>query len=497
LTGATHGNQADEAYQYDANGNRINSGYRAGANNQLLNDGTYTYGYDGEGNRTRRVETATGKVTEYVWDYRNRLTSVLFKDAGGAVAKTIDYLYDGDNQRIGKRIDGAVTERYVLDRNQIALVFDGNGNQTHRYLYGTQIDQVLADETPARTLWALGDNQGTIRDLIDNGGSLVEHLTYDSFGKIISAPITDFRYGYTGREQDSETGLDYYRARYYDAANGKFISEDPLGFGAGDGNLTRYVGNSPTNAIDPSGLRTVITPIPTIPNTTIRPTDPRTFIPFLLWEILKPTPVGNSQADRDEAIRLKQREYRLENAVPNPNTCVITSEKENIKRIAAEVIAKGNKTRNRQCKYGYVPKADPLSRSSQYEQFVSGSQYEFAVVDLKTGEAQLYDGITPGTKNVWEAKAYLEQQALELRSIYRRGSVNTSLLSDKEMKQFLKVPRIEEQANRSMRVADKCGFNLKYASNSKVFKNFVQQDLTGFPRISVLYRPMPGIESIK
>jgi RHS repeat-associated protein len=235
------------------------------------------------------VETATGKVTEYVWDYRNRLTSVLFKDAGGAVAKTIDYLYDGDNQRIGKRIDGAVTERYVLDRNQIALVFDGNGNQTHRYLYGTQIDQVLADESPARTLWALGDNQGTIRDLIDNGGGLVEHLTYDSFGKIISTPVTDFRYGYTGREQDSETGLDYYRARYYDTANGRLISEDPIGFNAGDGDLSRYVGNSPVNAIDPSGLRTVIRPF-TSP--TIRPTDPRISIPFLLWEILKPTPVG-------------------------------------------------------------------------------------------------------------------------------------------------------------------------------------------------------------
>jgi YD repeat-containing protein len=200
LTGATHGNQADEAYQYDANGNRINSGYRTGANNQLLNDGIYTYEYDGEGNRTRRVETATGKVTEYVWDYRNRLTSVLFKNSGGAVAKTIDDLYDGDNQRIGKRIDGAITERYVLDRNHIALVFDGNGNQTHRYLYGTQIDQVLADEAPTSTVWALADNQGTIRDLIDNGGSLVEHLTYDSFGKVISTPITDFRYGDTGRE---------------------------------------------------------------------------------------------------------------------------------------------------------------------------------------------------------------------------------------------------------------------------------------------------------
>jgi YD repeat-containing protein len=101
-----------------------------GVNNQLLSDGTYNYTCDSEGNRTRRTEIATGKVTEYIWDYRNRLTGVLFKDAGGVVTKTIDYIYDGNNQRIGKRIDGAVTERYVIDRNQIALVFDGAVIQT-------------------------------------------------------------------------------------------------------------------------------------------------------------------------------------------------------------------------------------------------------------------------------------------------------------------------------------------------------------------------------
>ena len=67
-------------------------------------------------------------------------------------------------------------------------------------------------------------------------------------------PGVKFRYGYTGREQDGETGLDYYRARYYDAANGRFISVDPIGFEAGDTNLYRYVGNNSTNSTDPSGM---------------------------------------------------------------------------------------------------------------------------------------------------------------------------------------------------------------------------------------------------
>jgi RHS repeat-associated protein len=121
-------------------------------------------------------------------------------------------------------------------------------------LYGTNIDQVLADETPTSMVWALADNQGTVRDLIDNNGNVVEHINYDSFGNLTSTPTFDFRYGYTGRERDDETGLEYYRARYYDSSVGRFISEDPIGFDAGDTNIYRYVGNNAVNAIDPDGL---------------------------------------------------------------------------------------------------------------------------------------------------------------------------------------------------------------------------------------------------
>jgi RHS repeat-associated protein len=64
---------------------------------------------------------------------------------------------------------------------------------------------------------------------------------------------------YTGRELDAETGLYFYRSRYYDPSVGRFLSEDPIGFGAQDANLYRYVGNSPTNFIDPMGLQTSMT----------------------------------------------------------------------------------------------------------------------------------------------------------------------------------------------------------------------------------------------
>jgi RHS repeat-associated protein len=264
LTSTDHSFQTDEAYSFDANGNRTNTGYSTGVNNQLLSDGTYSYEYDGEGNRTKRTETATGKVTEYIWDYRNRLSKVSFRDAAGNEIKTVEYIYDVDNRRIAKIIDAdgdgsaaATTERYVYDGQNIILSFDGGGTQTHRYFYGIGVDRVLADENAqGQVLWALADNQGTVRDLIDSAGVIQNHTIYDSFGKITNQTNSSIStiFGYTGREYDAETEQYYYRARYYDQNIGRFINEDPSGFEAGDTNLYRYVGNNSINLIDPFGL---------------------------------------------------------------------------------------------------------------------------------------------------------------------------------------------------------------------------------------------------
>jgi RHS repeat-associated protein len=260
LTATNHSNQTDESYSYDDTGNRKNAGYVIGEQNRLLSDGTYNYAYDNEGNRTRRIKIATGEITEYGWDTRNRMTSVVTKASGGSVIKAVEYTYDVYDRRIAKSVDGdgsgpntATQERFVYDGDDIALVFDGAGNQTSRYLHGPEVDQVLAEETAAGMRWALADHQGSVRDVTGSQGTVLNHLTYDSYGQVTGEthPEVDFRFGYTGRERDEETGLDYYRARYFDPAPGTFVSEDPLGFGAGDANVYRYVSNSPTNYVDP------------------------------------------------------------------------------------------------------------------------------------------------------------------------------------------------------------------------------------------------------
>jgi hypothetical protein len=108
LTGADYTYQDDEAYGCDANGNWTMTGYVTGDNNLVLSDGVYDYQYDAEGNRTRRTHIASGEVTEYDWDHRNRLTRVTVKSSDqGPVTKDILYGYDlvfPFNQRFQPRV---------------------------------------------------------------------------------------------------------------------------------------------------------------------------------------------------------------------------------------------------------------------------------------------------------------------------------------------------------------------------------------------------------
>jgi len=104
--------------------------------------------------------------------------------------------------------------------------------------------------------WYLSDHLGTVRDLADSAGEVIDHIAYDSFGNVLSetSPAAGDRFRFTGREFDAATGQYYYRARYYDGRIGRFTSEDPLGLAAGDVNLYRYVSNRPTVLTDGLGL---------------------------------------------------------------------------------------------------------------------------------------------------------------------------------------------------------------------------------------------------
>jgi RHS repeat-associated protein len=75
------------------------------------------------------------------------------------------------------------------------------------------------------------DGLGSVRDLTNAAETIVEQYSYDSFGNLASPPATGNPYTYTSREYDPETGLLFYRARYYDPKVGRFLTEDPIKFG--------------------------------------------------------------------------------------------------------------------------------------------------------------------------------------------------------------------------------------------------------------------------
>jgi len=251
-------------------------GYSTGDNNRLLSDGTYDYEYDDEGNRTKRTKISDSSHIEYAWDHRNRLTEATFKTSGGSVTKRVAYVYDQFDRRIGKRVDANgdgtydTAERYVYDGEDVVFTFldsDGDGSGTAslsaRVLQGPGTDQAFAVEVAGggAVRWSLADNQGTIRDVAEynsgtNTTSVVNHIKYDAYGNITAQSDSTKQpfFAYTGREWDGDVGLFYYRARWYDAGVGRFISEDPISCNAGDTNINRYVGNSSVNCTDPSGL---------------------------------------------------------------------------------------------------------------------------------------------------------------------------------------------------------------------------------------------------
>jgi RHS repeat-associated protein len=190
------------------------------------------------------------------------------RSSGGAVVQETSFTYDVFDRRIGKTVDldgagplAAQTIRFVHDGEHAWADFDGSGNLVARYLFGDQTDEILARFRPGQGIaWYLTDHLGTVRDLVGSSGELIDHLDYDSFGSVSveTQPAYGDRFKFTGREFDAETGLYYYRARFFDPALGRFVSQDPIGFSAGDPNLYRYVHNSPLTATDPMGETAVV-----------------------------------------------------------------------------------------------------------------------------------------------------------------------------------------------------------------------------------------------
>ncbi len=174
---------------------------------------------DSNGNTQTKV--AGSNTTTLAWDFENRLTSVTLPGTGG----TVSFKYDAS---------GAVVARYSQTQN---------------------IDEPLAMLRGGTTSYYEVDGLGSVTSLSSPAGALAQTYTLDSFGNqtASSGSLTN-PFQFTAREFDSETTLYYMRARYFDPKTGRFITEDPIGFGSDDINFYRYTKNNSTNLVDPFGL---------------------------------------------------------------------------------------------------------------------------------------------------------------------------------------------------------------------------------------------------
>ncbi|MCI0456868.1 MAG: hypothetical protein L0Z62_07815 [Gemmataceae bacterium] len=268
-------------FTYDGTGNRTNSGYSTGTGNRLANTPTWTYEYDDSGNLTKESLGPQDTTWTYGYDHRNQMIWAERRAMdGGTLQQRSEYQYDAFGNRLQKKVDTngdggfETTERYAYDgwKRPVDAVgraaqlvglenwdiwadLDGSSSLTTRYLRGDAIDQLLA-RLGAQSGWLLTDRQGSVRAVTDRDGVLKDTIAYDGFGNVVSETDSSWggRYKWTGRELDSEIGLQYNRARYFDPDTGRWTTEDPKGFAAGNSNLYRYVHNGYTLATDPSGL---------------------------------------------------------------------------------------------------------------------------------------------------------------------------------------------------------------------------------------------------
>jgi len=259
-----------ENYSYDAVGNRQtgpgakDGQYQYNAGNQMTRGRQYGYSYDNAGNQTARtLANNPDKGWIQTWDLENRL--VKMERTKGADKLIINFTYDPQGRRIGKQLttitDGITKTSswtYVYDNDNIVLeLYTDPTGATEKtwYTHGAGVDEHLAMERSGAYYYFHADGLGSITAITDAGKNIMQTYEYDSFG--VPKASTGFRnsYTYTGREWDKETGLYYYRARYYDPMEGRFIQKDPIGFEGGI-NVYNYVGSNPINFTDPTGLLT-------------------------------------------------------------------------------------------------------------------------------------------------------------------------------------------------------------------------------------------------
>ena len=232
-TSVTAGNgKAAFTYKYNANGDMVEAKSSGSTKTFTYNSlnrmtgmtvtgkgaGSWTYSYDADGERTVKKNNTTGTYTVYWFDNYEET----YKTGSSSVALTESVKYYKAN-------DGVIAQR-VTDKTKTSE------NEKLTYLFK--------------------DVLGSTVKVCDENGNVTEFMGYVPYGEqVLLSGSKDAKKTYTGQEPETDDGLYYYHARYYDSSIGRFIQADSVLDGL---NRYCYCGNNPINFCDPTGKQTTV-----------------------------------------------------------------------------------------------------------------------------------------------------------------------------------------------------------------------------------------------
>lgn len=204
--------------------------------------GGSSYSYNGNG-------CLTG---DGIWSYTYSTEKQLL--TASKTGTSLSFKYDPLGRQVEKAV-GAVKTRFYYSGFQRLGDYDSSGVLQNRFVYGSDLDEVLIQVSSGGTkTYCHADNNGSVIATTNSAGAVVDRYKYGPFGETTSLP--GISHGYTGQRYDSESGLYFYKCRYYSPSLGRFLQPDPIGM-AGGINQYSYVANSPTLFKDPMGLNMI------------------------------------------------------------------------------------------------------------------------------------------------------------------------------------------------------------------------------------------------
>jgi RHS repeat-associated protein/uncharacterized repeat protein (TIGR01451 family) len=246
-------------YTYDLNGNRTSASIGGFVSNgtydnqdRLTQYGNATYIYTANGEL--QSKTVGAQTTQYSYDVMGNLKAVTLPSS-----TQIDYLIDGLNRRVGKKVGGTLVQGFLYE-GQLSPVAELNGanNVLSRFVYARHANVPDYMIKGGVTYRIITDHLGSVRIVVDVAtGSVAQRIDYDEFGVVLVDTNPGFQpFGFAGGLYDKDTGLVRFGARDYDAQTGRWTAKDPIMFAGGDTNLYGYVLNDPINFRDINGLFT-------------------------------------------------------------------------------------------------------------------------------------------------------------------------------------------------------------------------------------------------